>query len=142
MNDAQAIGDAQAIRDALRDLPNPVTPACFAPDVDRWYSRAERALLEEVARASDRIALQVRAERWDAAREAAAGIRLTPAIALLGEQDCGIRYDGISDGYEPEPFLGVLRAVAERRSGLTEASIARLRRLAGPLHLEVLASPT
>lgn len=134
--------DRHLLREALRDLPGPVTLVYYAPDVESWQVRAERDLLEAVAGASPRVTLEVRAGRWDAPREAAVGIRRTPALAVVGEKDHGIRYYGVPDAYELEPFLGLLRAVAEGRSGLGDAARRALRELSRPAHLEVLASPT
>ena len=130
------------IEERLRDLPSLVTLVYYTPDVPSAATRAERELLEEIARRADRIELRVLAERWDAEREARVGIARTPAIALLGAQDYGIRYYGAPDGYELETFLSIVRAVAEGRSGLAAGSVARLRGLASPLHLEVLHAPT
>jgi len=134
--------DDALMRATLGELPEPVTLVSYTSDVESWYSRAERELLERVAAVSGRITLRILADRWDAKREAAAGIRRTPCLAVLGVTDPGVRYYGLPDGYELETFLGVIRAVAERRSGLATATIARLRALAAPIHLEVFASPT
>lgn len=126
----------------LADLPAPVTLVSYTSDVESWYSRAERELLERIAGASPRITLRILADRWDATREAAAGIRRTPCLAVTGASDPGVHYYGLPDGYELETFLGVVRAVAERRSGLAPSTIERLRAVATPIHLEVFASPT
>jgi alkyl hydroperoxide reductase subunit AhpF len=133
---------SRTIRAAVQDLPNPVTLLWYTSAIDTWYTRAERALLEEIARSSPRIELRVFADRWDAAREAQVGIRRTPAIVLVADKDCGIRFYGAPDGYELETFLGLVRAAGERRSGLGESDIARVRELRRPIHLEVLASPS
>jgi alkyl hydroperoxide reductase subunit AhpF len=137
-----ATASATLIRTALADLPAPVTLVSYTPDVESWYSRAERELLERIAAASDRITLRILAERWDAAREHGAGIQRTPCLAVVGEVDAGIHYYGLPDGYELETFLGVIRAVAEQRSGLAPRTIERLRALESPVHLEVCVSPT
>jgi len=42
--------DSRMIRDALRDLPNPVALLWYTTTTGSWYSRAERRLLEESAR--------------------------------------------------------------------------------------------
>ena len=135
MNDA-------LIRATLGDLPAPVTLISYTSDVESWYSRAERELLERIAAGSDRITLRVLADRWDAKREAEAGIRRTPCLAVIGADDPGVHYYGLPDGYELETFLGVVRTVAYGRSGLAPRTIERLRALTAPLHLEVFASPT
>jgi hypothetical protein len=132
----------QVLREALRDLVNPVTLLYYTPDVASAATRAERSLLEEIAGASDRLHLDVLADRWDAAREDAVGIARTPAIVLRSDQDFGIQYYGAPDGYELETFLGIIRAVSDGRSGLSEASRARVAALVGRRHLEVLVAPT
>ena len=131
------------IQDALADLPAPVTLVSYTSDVESWYSRAERELLERIAAGSANVRIDVRAERWNAAREAAVGIRRTPCLAVVGrDHDPGIHYYGLPDGYELETLLAVVRAVARRQPGLAAETIAALRDLARPVHLEVFASPT
>jgi hypothetical protein len=126
----------------VRGLAHPVTLLYYTPDVPSTATAAERALLEAIAAASDRVHLEVLAEQWDAAREESVGIARTPAIAVNGAQEYGIRYYGTPDGYELETFLAIIRAVSEGRSGLSEASRAAVRALADPVHLEVLVAPT
>jgi len=133
---------ATLIQEAMRDLPGRVTLVSYTSDIESWYSQAERVLLESIARASDRITLDIQAGRWDSRREAEVGIARTPAIVLRGDRDYGIRYYGVPDGYELETFLDTIRAAAARRSGLAGDSVARLRSLTDPIHLEVFAFPT
>src|SRR6266850_1762259 len=99
-----ADGERDRIRAALHDLAGPVTLHYYTSDVDSWYSRSERALLEEIRGASPRIALEIHADRWDAAREAAVGIARTPVLAVAGARDTGVRYYGVPDGYELDVF--------------------------------------
>ena len=130
------------VRDGLAELAGPVTLRYYTSDVESWYSRVERALLEEIAAASARVTLEIHADRWDAKREEEVGIRRTPAIVVAGARDTGIRYYGLPDGYELETFLGVLRTAGGGPSPLSRGSIARLRALPRPVHLEVVVSPT
>lgn len=132
----------QFLRETLHDLSNPVTLLYYTPDVASAATLAERTLLEEIARASDRLHLQILADRWDAAREHAVGIARTPAIVLRSDEDFGIRYYGAPDGYEVESFVGVIRAVSEGRSALSDASRIRVREVVAPVHIEVLSAPT
>jgi hypothetical protein len=144
MSSASAIGDRERtlIRAALRDLPAEVVLDYYTADVDSWYSRAERAMLETIAGAAPAVRLEVHAGRWDAGREAAVGIRRTPVIAVRGATDPGIRFYGLPDGYELETFLATITMVATGESALSAASRARLATLATPRHVEVIASPT
>jgi hypothetical protein len=116
----------------------------YTSDVDSWYSFAERQLLTAIAQAAPSIALHIHPDRWDAAREAPLGIARTPAIALYGpqQQDTGIRYYGMPDGYALETFLHTIRAVATETPTLQPATLAHVQQLTRPVHLEVLVSPT
>src|SRR5690242_9102524 len=89
--------------------PSALTLLYYTPDVASAGTLLERALLEEIARGSEHVRLEVLAGRWDTAREDAVGIARTPAIVVRGARDYGIRYYGSPDGYELETFLGVTR---------------------------------
>jgi|SRR5688572_18246479 hypothetical protein len=132
----------RVIEEGVRGLMHAVTVRYYTPDVPSAATAAERALLESIAAASSRVRLDVLAEQWDAAREEEVGIARTPAIALHGARDYGIRYYGTPDGYELEMFLTVIRAVSEGCSGLNDASRAAVGALTAPIHLEVLVAPT
>jgi len=132
----------QVIDSGLQRLAAAVTLLYYTPDVPSASTAVERALLEAMARASDRVHLHILAERWDAEREARVGIARTPAIAIRGAEETGIRYYGTPDGYELETFVAIIRAVSEGRSGLREATRARVAALRDPRHLEVLVAPT
>ena len=133
--------ERELIHRRLRDLPGPVTIRSYTSDIDSTYSRTERALLEEIAAGSPNVRLEILADRWDPAREAEVGIARTPCVVVRGKVDHGLRYYGLPDGYELPIFLDTIHAVAEGRSGLTDASVARLHALAEPRHLQVFASP-
>ena len=139
---APMIIDPAMLHATLHDLTQPVTLHYYTSDVESWYSFAERQLLETVAQAAAAITLQVHAARWDAQREAPVGIARTPAIALYGTHDTGIRYYGMPDGYELDTFLTTLKAVATGTPGVQPDTLDRLGQLTRPVHLEVVVSPT
>jgi hypothetical protein len=55
--------ERERIHAGLRDLDGPVVLRYYTSDVDSWYSRSERALLETIAEASPRLTLEVHADR-------------------------------------------------------------------------------
>ena len=136
--------DTAPIREALQNILSPVTLHYYTPDIDSWYSHAERMLLENIESSSDYITLHIHAGQWDAEREAQVGIARTPAIALYGkyEQDTGIRYYGAPDGYKLIPFLNTICAAAAGAPPLSPGTMERIHSLDQPIHLEVLVSPT
>lgn len=134
--------DPGMLRNALQNLTQPVTMHYYTSAVESWYSYAERQLLEEIANASKAVLLQVHTGDWSGEREQGVGIARTPAIALYGNGDTGIRYYGMPDGYELATFLETLREVATGVTALHASSLTRLVQLTQPLHLEVVVSPT
>ncbi len=134
--------DTTMIRDALQDLAGSVTMHYYTSNVDSWYTHAEQRLLQEIERHSKHVALHPHVGRWDAEREAQVGIDRTPAIALYGEKDNGIRYYGAPDGDELATFLGALKDVAAGSPDLRPETTAQLQQLTQPMRLEVIVLPT
>ena len=141
MNPIQLI-DPKRLQQALEDVVKPIELHYYTSDVHSWYSYAEKQLLYGIAAASKHLSLRVHAGQWDELREAEVKIARTPAIALYGEYDTGIRYYGMPDGYELDLFLGTLTAVSSGNLSLRPETIERARGIESPLHLEVIALPT
>ncbi len=134
--------DPAMLHTALHTLTHPVTMHYYTSEVESWYSYAERQLLEAIAHASAAVTLEIHAGDWSGPREAGVGIARTPAIALHGTRDTGIRYYGMPDGYELATFLQTLCEAATGVTALRADTLARLQQLPQPLHLEVVVSPT
>ena len=134
--------DSTLIRNALQDLSGPVAMHYYTSDVESGYTYTERRLLQEIERHSEHLTLYPHIGHWDAEREAQVGIARTPAIALYGATDTGIRYYGAPEGDELTTFLGVLKDVATGAPDLRAETQAHLQRLIQPIHLEVVVLPT
>ena len=105
--------------------------------------REQRALLEELAALSDRITLEVHDLLADAELAHTLGIDKVPATAVLGPGgDVGIRFYGITSGYEFGSLVQAMVRVAENNAGLTPELEALVQLIDEPVHLEVMVTPT
>jgi alkyl hydroperoxide reductase subunit F len=102
----------------------------------------QRALLEEVAALSEKITLEVRELTADAPEAARLGIDKVPATIVLGERDYGIRFFGLTGGYEFGSLIEAIVMVSTGRSGLDPAIEAMARAIRASTHLEVMVTLT
>ena len=110
-----------------------------ASDDERLRVAALR-LAQGLADGSDRVY----AERCDRADGEAAfarfGIKRTPAMAVSGELDAGIRFYGVPGGHEVDSLVSAIRVVSLGDSGLSDASKQALAGLTEPVEIEVFVT--
>jgi alkyl hydroperoxide reductase subunit F len=130
----------RTLRGRLADLDRPVRLLLFTEPQACGACREQRALLEELAALSDKLTLAVRELAADDAEARRYGIDKVPATAVLGERDYGIRFYGLTGGYEFPSLLEAILMVSTGRSGLAPDLEAIAREIAKPVHLEILVS--
>jgi glutaredoxin-like protein len=121
---------------AVRILYFTQAPACRA-------CADQRALLEDLAGLSGKISLEVRELIADAQLAGRFRIDKVPATVLLsGERDFGIRFYGLTGGYEFGSLIEAIEMIGSGRSGL-EPEVERLAgRISVPTHLEIMVTLT
>ncbi len=132
----------QQVKQHLADLSNPVRLVMFTQQFECQYCSETRQLVEEVAALSDQLEADIYDFVVDEDVADNHGIDKIPAVAVIGEQDYGIRFYGIPSGYEFSSLLEAIRMVASRKSGLTAETEAYLAELEEPVHLQVFVTPT
>jgi glutaredoxin-like protein len=65
-----------------------------------------------------------------------------PAVAVIGEDDYGIRFYGIPSGYEFTSLLESIRIAAAGQPDLGEETVEFLSSLSAPVHMQVFVTPT
>lgn len=135
-----------------RELTSPVRVVLFSEPVSGLYvpgrrtcvsCRETEALMTEVAELSDSIRLEILnvREQPDVAAEWEAS--LTPAIAVCGEDDAGVRFLGLPAGYEFFSFVETLAsAAAGDGHGLLPETVEKLEALDQDLDIKVFSTPT
>jgi alkyl hydroperoxide reductase subunit AhpF len=132
------------------ELASDVTLEFFAPSIggltlpgqDAEIAEYTRQILTEVAALSPRITLTVHSMVSEPDAAAQFGIARTPALAIVGAADYGIRFYGMPAGYEFATLVELILDVSKARPPLSEASRIALGRLKEEAHIQVFVTPT
>ena len=134
--------DRQTIQSAFAAmLVNPVKAVVFTAESGCDYCPTARQLVQELGSLSARISAEPYDLNHDSSLAAQYDVDKTPAIAIAGERDYGIRFYGLPYGREFSPLLQAIIIVSQGQSGLSAESIDALASLRTPLHIEVLVTP-
>ncbi len=133
----------EQVRERLAGLEGPVRIVFFTQQHACGGCAEQQGLLEELAGLSKRLSLEVHELVADAQLANRLRIDKVPATALLaGEKDFGIRFYGLTAGYEFGSLLEDIEMIASGRAEL-EADVEQLaRRISVPTHLEILVTLT
>jgi thioredoxin-disulfide reductase len=129
---------AGQIRQQLQALKNPVQLLFFTQPHACGACAEQRELLEAIVGLSDRLSLVV--HPLDSAAAVEYRIARAPATVVRGGQDHGIRFYGLTGGYEFASLLEAIRLVSLGRDALNPTLVALSALLRSPIHLEVMVT--
>ena len=127
---------------ALQGISAPVTLVFFTQTFGCESCLPARRIVDQMASRSDRISVEEFNLVLDTEQAEAYGIRRVPAIAVVGEQDTGIRFYGVPEGHELVSLVEAIVLVASRDSGLSGESRALIAAVDRPIDIQVFATPT
>jgi alkyl hydroperoxide reductase subunit AhpF len=138
------------VRAALADLAGAVKLVMFTQGeggaLECGFCGETRQLVEEIAKLSDKVAVEVRDFQADADLARAYGVDKIPAIVMSAggdrPKDHGIRFYGIPSGYEFSTFIEDLRLVSRGDAGLSQSTRDAVRKITRPVHIQVFVTPT
>lgn len=134
--------DITEIRARLQGMVNPVKLVHFTQELNVEFGREARELTKELAELSDKLSVEVHDFLLEKESVAEYQIDRAPATVVRNGKDYGIRFYGFPAGYEFSVLLDAILAVSQGDSGLQPETREKLAKLAQPLHLEVLVTPT
>ncbi len=131
-------------------LTDPVTLVLFTqhdsplviPAQECQTCRETRELLEELADISDKIKLEVKDFIRDASEARTLGVHVIPAIIFQGKNRGTLRYFGIPSGYEFSVLVQDIIDVSNGTTRLAAETREQLAKLAKPVHIQVMVTPT
>ena len=132
----------EQVKQELSDLAGPVKMVMFTQEFECEYCTETRQLVEEIATLSDQITAEVYNFVTDAEKAEALGVDKIPAIAVIGEEDYGVRFYGIPAGYEFVSLLHALKLVAAGKPELSDETLEALAGVSDPVHFQVFVTPT
>jgi glutaredoxin-like protein len=132
----------EQVKQELADLSGPVKLVMFTQEFECEYCAETRQLVEEIAALSDRIEAEVHDFVEDGKKAEALGVDKIPAIAIVGEEDYGVRFYGIPAGYEFASLLHAVKLVAAGEPELSDETLKALADVSEPVHVQVFVTPT
>src|SRR3989337_249042 len=121
--------DAELASDVTLEFFTPSIGGLALPGQDAEIAEYTRQILTEVAALSPQITLNVHSMASEPDAAAPFAIARTPAVAITGAADYGIRFYGMPAGYEFATLLEVILDVSKAQPPLSEATKATARRL-------------
>ena len=130
------------VKEELAGLAGPVRLIVFTQEIECEFCAETRQLVEEMAQLSDQLTAEVYDFVADQEKVRELGIDKIPAIAVVGQEDYGVRFYGIPSGYEFASLLHAIQAVAAGKPELSEETMQVLADLTTPVHIQVFVTPT
>ena len=137
-----ALGDPRDVAARLEALTSPVRLVLFTQTFGCETCFEARRIADEIARLSDRIRVEEHNLVLDAERVAEYGAERAPGLAIVGEEDLGLRYYGAPAGYELDSIVSAIEIAGGAAPALTDESIAALGALDRPVRIQVFVTPT
>jgi len=134
--------DEQAVRHEFEKMTGPVKLTVFASELGGENNQQTVALVREVAALSDQLSVQVLNPLIERAQAETYGVHVTPAIAVEGAADYGIRFLGIPAGYEFANLIDSIIVASTGEPALSEATRAALEGLGEDVTIKVFTTPT
>lgn len=134
--------DEQAVAKEFAKLTEPVKLTVFASELGSETNAQTVALAKEVAALSDKLSVEVLNPFIDREQTAVYGVDVTPAIAVAGAADYGIRFLGLPGGYEFANLVDAILLASSATPGLSAATRAALERLEQDVTIKVFTTPT
>jgi len=135
-------GTRGQLLEILKELPKTVRLIFFSQKPESPSCAQQRAILQEIAEISDKV----RIERYDFVQDRDKarkfGIDKIPATAVVSDRDYGIRFFGLTMGYEFSSLVEAMILVSTGQSGLPEDFSALVGRIREPVHIEVMTTLT
>jgi glutaredoxin-like protein len=132
----------EQVKGELADLAGPIRLVMFTQEFECEYCAETRQLVEEIAALSDQIEVEVYDFVADEEKARELGVDKIPAIAVVGEEDYGVRFYGIPAGYEFASLLHALKLVAAGEPELSDETLEVLAGVSEPVHVQVFVTPT
>ncbi len=126
-----------------QELKNPVKLVFFTQEMECPFCVQTRQLLEAVANLSDKIGLEIYDFVNDKEKADQLGIDKIPGLAIINEQDYGIRFFGIPSGYEFQTLIEGISLVSSGDSTLPTKAVEALAKAATkPVKIQIMVIPT
>jgi alkyl hydroperoxide reductase subunit AhpF len=140
--------DRGQVKELLGTLPRPVRLILFTQTFGCETCADAHRLLKELADVSPQLLVEECNLVLDKARAAAFGVERAPTTVVVAidaegnERDYGVRFVGLTAGYEFSSLIDAIVLVSSGESQLTDESRALLAAVQEPITIQVFVTPT
>lgn len=99
-------------------------------------------LMQEVAGLSDKLSLEIYNVKEDQQMAKDWGIEHTPTISIVADDDVGIRFIGLPNGYEFGSFFETILSFSKKDFGLSEEVAERVAEVSEQIDIKTFSTPT
>jgi len=132
----------QLKNDFKEKLEGSVKIVMFTQELECRFCSDTRQLIQEVAVLNEKIAVEIYDFVADAQKAKEYGIDKIPALAIIGDEDYGVRIYGIPYGYELQTLTEAVINVSRGRTDLSDGTKAILAEVKAPVHIQVFVTLT
>ncbi len=140
--------DRQVLLQRFAGLSRPVRLIFFTQTFGCDTCDDAKRILDEVAGLSEKVSVETNNLVLDTERAAQFGVDRAPSVAVVAvnedgtEQDYGIRFVGLTAGYEFSSLIDAIELVSGGDSQLADDSRALLAAVERPVRIQVFVTPT
>jgi glutaredoxin-like protein len=134
--------DRAKVEEFFEAIEHPVRVVVFTRTTECEYCTMTRELVEELAELSDHVTVEFYDTTEDEEVAKQYAIDKTPAIALVGDKDYGIRFFGVPAGYEFTSLIEDIVDVGRRDHGLPDDIVRKLAQVDQPVHMQAMVTPS
>jgi thioredoxin-disulfide reductase len=129
---------AREVKEQLKQLHEPVNLLFFTQPLACGACTEQHGLLEALTGLSKKLSLEV--HKLDSNPATEYGIDKVPATVVRGALDHGIRFYGLTGGYEFGSLLEAINLVSRGQAALEPALLPLARAITQPVHIEVMVT--
>ncbi len=130
------------LKRVLGKLPNRVEVLYFTQENACPACMNQQRVLEEIVKHTNKIELKIFDFVRDSDKVTKYNIDKIPATAVIGKKDYGIRFYGLTSGYEFQSLIEAIVIVATGKSGISSEFEEMIRHITQPVHIEVMTTLT
>lgn len=123
-------------------IEKPIRLVMFTQEVECQFCAQTRQLVEELAALSDKIKVEIYDFLKNSEKAKEYGVDKVPAIAVIGQKDCGVRFYGIPYGYEFQTLIDAIINVSKGKTDLSEKIKGKIKGINIPVHIQVFVTLT
>lgn len=128
----------QEVKKQLQGLKGQVALIFFTQPMACGACAEQQELLEAIVEQSDKLSLEI--YQLDSKQAHDYGIDKVPATVVRNTQDYGIRFYGLTGGYEFGSLMEAIHLVSHGREGVDKGIAALAQMFREPLHLEIMVT--